>query len=446
MRHKSLIFVGTGILALWMGGCSNDSGSNTASPSPSPSASPGASSPSPNAPKSGMGSASPAPQTFPSPLVAAPPGLIGATNPEDRTKQVQNSIDAQKKLKGSPLTTLPNQRPTSQGLLNDPFALLPPLPLQQKDDGNSLPKLEARKVPTLPEPIVSLPRTWKTIPPIPPALPSENKPTGVPSLPDPTLPSRPKAWTPGENAPVLPGPTNTGSIPSLPAPNFNEPPRPWTPPVIPRQVPKQPSTGTKPRASCPSGATGSQPLTCPKTPVLPKTTSGKPSTTTPGKPSITTPGKPSITTPGKPSITTPGKPSITTPGKPSITTPGKPPITTPGKPSITTPGKPSITTPGKPSIPKPQPPSTALADGVQVLGVVQVGNEILVIVKAPDEATSRYVKVGQRIANAKVLVKRVEFQGSGDAVVILEENGVEVRKAVGELPPSSETAQNPNNK
>jgi len=87
-----------------------------------------------------------------------------------------------------------------------------------------------------------------------------------------------------------------------------------------------------------------------------------------------------------------------------------------------------------------------LADGVQVLGVVQVGNEILVIVKAPDEATSRYVKVGQRIANAKVLVKRVEFQGSGDAVVILEENGVEVRKAVGELAPSSETAQNPNNK
>ena len=398
MRHKSLIFLGTGILALWMGGCSNDSGNNTASPSPSPSASPGASSPSPNAPKSGMGSASPAPQTFPSPLVAAPPGLIGATNPEDRTKQLQNSIDAQKKLKGSPLTTLPNQRPTSQGVLNDPFALLPPLPLQQKDDGNSLPQLEARKVPTLPEPIVSLPRTWKTIPPIPPALPSENKPTGVPSLPDPTLPSRPKGWTPGENAPVLPGPTNTGSIPSLPAPNFNEPPRPWTPPVIPRQVPKQPSTGTKPRASCPSGATGSQPLTCPKTPVPPKTTSGKPSTTTPGKPSITTPGKP------------------------------------------------PITTPGKPSIPKPQPPSTALADGVQVLGVVQVGNEILVIVKAPDEATSRYVKVGQRIANAKVLVKRVEFQGSGDAVVILEENGVEVRKAVGELAPSSETAQNPNNK
>ncbi len=389
MRHKSLIFVGTGILALWMGGCSNDSGNNTASPSPSPSASPGASSPSPNAPKSAIGSGSPTPQTFPSPLVAAAPGLIGATNPEDRTKQLQNSIDPQKKLKVAPLTTLPNQRATPQGVLNDPFALLPPLPIQQTEDGNSLPKLEARKVPTLPEPIVSLPRTWKTTPPIPPTLPGENQPTGVPSLPEPALASPPKAWTPGGNVPGFPPPNDSRSIPSLPQPNFNEPPRPWTPPVIPRRVPK-PSQGKETPASCPSGARGSQPLTCPKTPV--------------------------------------------------------PPQTTPGKPSITTPGKPSITTPGKPSITSPPPPSTALADGVRVLGVVQVGNEILVIVMAPDEPTSRYVKVGQRLANAKVLVKRVEFQASGDAVVILEENGVEVRKVVGGLPPSSETAQNPNNK
>jgi hypothetical protein len=70
-----------------------------------------------------------------------------------------------------------------------------------------------------------------------------------------------------------------------------------------------------------------------------------------------------------------------------------------------------------------------------------VGNDILVIVKAPNEPTSRYIKVGQRIAGGQVLIKRVDFQSGADPVVILEENGVEVSKIVGEKAP--EVAQNP---
>jgi hypothetical protein len=67
--------------------------------------------------------------------------------------------------------------------------------------------------------------------------------------------------------------------------------------------------------------------------------------------------------------------------------------------------------------------------------VVKVGNEIFIIAKASNDATSRYVKVGQRIANGKVLIKRVLFKPGEDPVVILEENGVEVSKTVGEKPP-----------
>jgi hypothetical protein len=40
-----------------------------------------------------------------------------------------------------------------------------------------------------------------------------------------------------------------------------------------------------------------------------------------------------------------------------------------------------------------------------------------------------------------VLIKRVDFQSGGDPVVILEENGVEVAKIVGEKSP--QVAQNP---
>jgi hypothetical protein len=86
----------------------------------------------------------------------------------------------------------------------------------------------------------------------------------------------------------------------------------------------------------------------------------------------------------------------------------------------------------------PPPPSTDLATGTEVSGVVKVGNETQVIVKVPNEPTSRYVKVGQRLSNGQVLVKRVDIKPGADPVVILEENGVEVAKAVGEKPASRE--------
>lgn len=92
-----------------------------------------------------------------------------------------------------------------------------------------------------------------------------------------------------------------------------------------------------------------------------------------------------------------------------------------------------------PAIPgPPPPPSTDLATGTEVSGVVKVGNETQVIVRVPNEPTSRYVKVGQRLSNGRVLVKRVEVKSGADPIVILEENGVEVAKGVGEKAPSRE--------
>lgn len=80
-------------------------------------------------------------------------------------------------------------------------------------------------------------------------------------------------------------------------------------------------------------------------------------------------------------------------------------------------------------------PSTNTAEAVEVTGVVVIGRTPQAIVVAPGDATSRYVSPGQRISGGKVLVKRIELGNGSDPVVILEENGVEVSRSVGEKPP-----------
>ncbi|MGQ9872277.1 hypothetical protein, partial [Leptodesmis sp.] len=82
----------------------------------------------------------------------------------------------------------------------------------------------------------------------------------------------------------------------------------------------------------------------------------------------------------------------------------------------------------------PPKPSTDTAKAVEVTGVIRIGNTPQAIVIAPEDATSRYVRVGQRISNGRVLVKRIEMQDGSEPVVILEENGVEVARSVGEKP------------
>ena len=86
----------------------------------------------------------------------------------------------------------------------------------------------------------------------------------------------------------------------------------------------------------------------------------------------------------------------------------------------------------------PPPPSTTIAEAIAVTGVVRTGNNTRVILKAPTEPTSRYVTVGQTIANGQVLVKRVKFSQQSDPIVIFEQNGVEVAVEVGSMPMTEE--------
>jgi hypothetical protein len=90
-------------------------------------------------------------------------------------------------------------------------------------------------------------------------------------------------------------------------------------------------------------------------------------------------------------------------------------------------------------LPVPPPPATSLlsqnvpvqssAETIQISGVLQVGGKTNVIIKDPNEQTSRSVAVGERLANGKVLVKRVQM--GLEPVVILEQGGRDIVRSVG---------------
>ena len=136
------------------------------------------------------------------------------------------------------------------------------------------------------------------------------------------------------------------------------------------------------------------------------------------------PDTPTAVGPGAPGAApqqpAPGAPAPgTTP--PTATAPGTP------APPATPPRAPGEAAP--PLAPLPDLPTATLAQEVTVTGVINIGGENFAIVQSPDEGTSRYVRVGQRLANG-VLVKRIDTRGS-DPVVVLEENGIEVSRPVG---------------
>jgi hypothetical protein len=85
------------------------------------------------------------------------------------------------------------------------------------------------------------------------------------------------------------------------------------------------------------------------------------------------------------------------------------------------------------SLPAALPPQPELARAVNVSGVVQIGSAVYAIVDAPDEPSSRYVQVGQRLSNGEILVRRIDFDGS-DSSVVLEQAGMQVVRRVGDVP------------
>ena len=81
--------------------------------------------------------------------------------------------------------------------------------------------------------------------------------------------------------------------------------------------------------------------------------------------------------------------------------------------------------------PPPIPPDTKAAEGRKITGTVEVSGTVYVILTAFGEPTSRYVRAGQLVSNGRVLVKRIDTNAE-PPIVVLQQNGVEVFRAVGQ--------------
>ena len=433
--HKLLYFATIGLLAFSIGGCGGE-GSDTASPSPSPSTP----SPSPAA----SASPTPAAQTFQSPIVAAqPPGLIRSTNPEERARQVQTGIgDTKNRNPTQSLPPVPIGPLTANPSQVDPFGPLPPIALQIPSGAANagagltlallkLPQREVAELPRLPEvapPQIGAPAPGTDLTFFPggtgalvgssPQVPRLNAPqvssagTGVqlgspPQIPGLNAPQLGRLPTsPPGLEPIAALPIGVPDLPELPV--DNRPPQWRDPNARVRRGTATRPPGTRPIAARPQAApTGTRPIAA-RPQAAPNPGTRRPAPPRPPQPIAARP----IGVPDLPELPVDNRP-------PQWRDPNPPPP--PPIPVIP---------------PPPPPPSTDLATGTEVSGVVKVGNETQVIVKVPNEPTSRYVKIGQRLSNGQVLVKRVDLKEGADPIVILEQNGVEVAKAVGEKPPT----------
>ncbi len=74
---------------------------------------------------------------------------------------------------------------------------------------------------------------------------------------------------------------------------------------------------------------------------------------------------------------------------------------------------------------------TAIAESIEIKGVIQVGEQFNIIIRDPNAPTSRTVKVGDVVGGGKVRISRVDAADTQDPQVVLEQDGVEVVRAVG---------------
>ena len=78
------------------------------------------------------------------------------------------------------------------------------------------------------------------------------------------------------------------------------------------------------------------------------------------------------------------------------------------------------------------PPSSSLpSNRIEFTGVVQVGDRINLIIEGPGNSGSRYIQIGDTVANGQYVVKAVDFNRGPDPAVILDRAGTEIVHWVG---------------
>ncbi|MCS6793554.1 MAG: hypothetical protein NZ660_13120 [Oscillatoriaceae bacterium SKYG93] len=399
MRHF-LLKGFAGILLLAAIGCGGEGGEQASTPTPPPPA------PTPKASPQQLPTLAPGGKgpDFQSPMVpetpAKPPGLIASTPTEQRTKEVKIgranpffSLQLPPVLK---VETGENQPPVKPSQLGG--AQVPSLPELPTIGLSLLPSLAAQKVPNLPD------------------LPGQIGPS-LPPRGGATTATQPQRGGAVARRPNLPG--GRGALPTRQQPLSPSQPKVLAAQKVPNlpDLPGQIGPSLPPRGGATTATQPQRGGAVARRPNLPEGTVAR------RRQGVQVPTLPSREVPKLPDLPVAIGPSL----PPELPAASPPPPQQEQKPTA------APEPPPLPPVPQPD-----VARAVEVSGLVQVGNETQIIVKAPLEPTSRYVKVGQRLANGTVLVKRVEMNEGSEPVVILEENGIEVVKMVGEKPVSPE--------
>ncbi|MBW4650422.1 MAG: hypothetical protein KME06_17305 [Kastovskya adunca ATA6-11-RM4] len=254
-------------------------------------------------------------------------------------------------------------------------------------------------------------------------------------------PSPPPAATAFQN-PVQPSqPRGSAAAPGIlnvppPGERLNQIPRGRVDPFA--LIPTQPQVVISPGTPA---ATGTAPTR--SVPVLPRIPVAPQRAARPTAPQGVSRARANVLPTARPGTTTAARPGTTTAARPGTTT-ARPGGTATRLPIPGSGAQGSGAALPPPFIPQlPQLPEPTLAKNVRVSGVVQVGGVPSAIVDAPNESASRYVRVGERLSNGQVLVKRIDMNQGPTPVVILEQYGIEVARRVGELPVDAPEADSP---
>ncbi len=326
---------------------------------------------------------------------------ISPTQPEEtleeQTGETETAQDPETGTFEEPLVAQQEETAARAGLIRSTNPEERLRQLRGTANGNGIPAAEAAPNQVVSDPFAVLPPLIVPQTPDPEAAAESLALTAreVPTIPEVPVAAVPPQWrvaaTPTTPPPGTPTATATpGTIPALPTlPSPQRPPQAGTP-----AAPPATTTATaqpQPRPTTPTAQAPARPLPTPPSP--------------PRIPDLTVAQVPTL--PELP--VSEALPQWRDPNAPLTPPP----------------------TAAAPTIILPPPPDTRIARAISVSGVMQVGDQARVILKAPTEPTSRYVNVGERIANGQVLVKRVKLNVAGDPIVIFEQNGVEIAVEVG---------------
>jgi hypothetical protein len=85
----------------------------------------------------------------------------------------------------------------------------------------------------------------------------------------------------------------------------------------------------------------------------------------------------------------------------------------------------------RPIVEAPKPPEPM---NIQVMGIASVGGVPQAIVQAPEEPTSRTVKVGDRLSGGALFVKAIDISNPADPVVVFQQGSIAFSVGVGRPP------------